>query len=281
MVLQTPKECVSTLLWDWSHLPCPKLLSFLQAFDWKRAASVLGCHGFLCFRILAVAGGPEPLCLHLAGGSKAEMTMLTTGRIGRTDRKDMEITLTKNVSVKRLSNSILWIILCFKQVALSPHVLALWCRLGYFHSYAFVDLDPIWTPRTQSRVERRDGVHLVGGSGKKRLTFTTLVEWQDAPISVDVGPGKMAKRWSPPRWNVATFMVQVEIPTSIRWDMLGWGLVSSQSRAASGILECLCWRRGSRHFQRQKQDSSDTMIHKWVKSWKSKRASPKSLSKTY
>lgn len=87
------------------------------------------------------------------------------------DRKDMEMTSTKNVSVKRLSNSILWIILCFQQVALSPHFLALWCRLGYFHSYAFVDLDPIWTPGTKSRVERRDGVHLVGGTGKKRLTL--------------------------------------------------------------------------------------------------------------
>lgn len=75
----------------------------------------------------------------------------------------------------------------------------------------------------------------MGGTGKKRLTFTTLVEWQDAPISVEL------VRWQwvyPTTMRATTCMVQVEIPTSIRWDLFGWGLVSPQSRAASGILEC-------------------------------------------
>lgn len=91
------------------------------------------------------------------------------------------------------------------------------------------------------------------------------------PISVDLGPGKMAKRWSPPRWTQRCpwFMVQVEIPTSICWDMLGWGLVSPSKQGSKWHFRVLCWCHGSRHFQQQKQDSSDTMIPKYVKSWKS------------
>lgn len=102
----------------------------------------------------------------------------------------------------------------------------------------------------------------LGGWHWKETTnlTTTLVEWQDAPISVDVGPGKMAKRWSLPRWNVATrFMVQVEIPTSIRWDTLRWGLVSPQSRAASGILECFAGAMAPDIFS----DRSRTALIPW------------------